>query len=53
MINNEIEIVYSNRFRPHVKAILDEVLRIYGTARAYKEKVWGRELEREEVLKIT
>ena len=47
-----MKICFSNRYRLHAKLIIDEVIKIFGTATKYKEIAWGRELNAKEVLTI-
>jgi hypothetical protein len=44
--------VFSTKYRSYARAVVDEVIRIYGTPTAYKEQVWGKELSRDEVMAI-
>jgi len=44
--------VFSTKYRSYAKAVIDEVIKIYGSPVQYKEKVWGKEIEKEEVMAI-
>ena len=48
----EMKICFSNRYRLHAKLVIDEVIKIFGSATKYKEVAWGRELNAKEVLQI-
>jgi hypothetical protein len=41
---DEMKIVFSNRYKVHAKLVIDEVIKIFGSANRYKEVVWGNEL---------
>ena len=47
-----MQIVYSNKYRQQAKAVMDEVIRIFGSAENYKKEVWGREMSKDEVFKM-
>jgi len=44
--------VFSTKYRSYAKTIIDEVIKIFGSPTGYKEQVWGKEINREEVMKI-
>ena len=47
-----MKIVFSTKYRSYAKTIIDEVIKIYGNPNGYKEQVWGKEINKEEVMKI-
>jgi len=47
-----MRVVYSVKYKPQAKSVIDEVIRIFGSAENYKKEVWGREITKEEVVKI-
>lgn len=47
-----MRVVYSNKYRSQAKSVIDEVIRIFGNCQNYKTEVYGRELEKDEVLDI-
>ena len=47
-----MRVVYSCRYKQHAKAVIDEVIRRFGSANRYKEETWGKPLEENEVLAI-
>jgi hypothetical protein len=42
-----MKVVFSTKYRTYAKAVIDEVLRQFGSAKAYKEQVWGNEINKE------
>lgn len=48
----DMKIVFSTKYRSYAKTIIDEVIKIFGSPTGYKEQVWGKEINREEVMKI-
>ena len=47
-----MRVVYSSRYKIHAKAVIDEVIRKFGSATKYKEECWGKPLEEAEVLAL-
>lgn len=47
-----MKVCFSNRYKQHARIIIDEVIRLFGSATRYKEVTWGRELSAKEVLSI-
>ena len=45
-------VVFSNRYKIHAKMVIDEVIKMFGSATKYKEITWGREISAKEVLDI-
>lgn len=37
----DMRIVFSTKYRSYAKAVVDETMRIYGSAGGYEEQVWG------------
>ena len=49
---DEMSTVFSNRYKIHAKCIIDEVIKLFGSATKYRENVWGREISGKEALDI-
>ena len=49
---DNMRVVYSVKYKLQAKSVIDEVIRIFGSAENYKKEVWGREITKEEVVKI-
>ena len=47
-----MRIVFSTKYRSYAKAVVDETMRLFGSAGGYKEQVWGKEINRDEVMAI-
>ena len=47
-----MQIVFSNKYKIHAKCVIDEVIKLFGSATKYKEITWGREISAKEVLEI-
>lgn len=48
-----MRVVFSTKYRNYAKAVVEEVIKVFGSPQAYKEQTWGRELEsKEEIMEI-
>jgi len=47
-----MKVVYSCRYRAKAKQVIDEVIKIFGNAENYKDKVWGKRIYKDEILDI-
>jgi hypothetical protein len=52
-ILSDMKVVFSNRYKQHAKIVIDEVIKVHGSAQGYKETAWGNEIEPDQVVKIT
>lgn len=48
----DMRVVFSTKYRSYAKAVVDDVIKTFGSAQGYKEKVWGKEINKEEVMAI-
>ena len=47
-----MKIVFSTKYRSYAKAVIEEVINEYGSPTGYKEQVWGKEINKEEIMEI-
>lgn len=48
-----MRVVFSTKYRNYAKAVVEEVIKVFGSPQAYKEQTWGRELDsKEEIMEI-
>ena len=48
----DMKIVFSTKYRSYAKAVVEEIIKEYGTAVGYKEQVFGKEINKEEIMEI-
>lgn len=49
----DMKIVFSTKYRNYAKAVVEEVIKVFGSAQAYKEQTWGKELTtKDEIMEI-
>ena len=48
-----MKVVYSCRYRAKAKIVIDDVIKEFGNAEIYKDKVWGKRIYKDEILDIT
>ena len=44
--------VFSTKYRSYAKAVVEEVIKIFGNPTTYKEKTFGKEINKEEIMEI-
>lgn len=47
-----MKVVFSTKYRNYAKAVVEEVIKVFGSPQAYKEQTWGKELDKEEIMEI-
>jgi len=47
-----MKVVFSTKYRNYAKAVVEEVIKVFGSPQAYKEETWGKELDKEEIMDI-
>lgn len=47
-----MRVVFSTKYKNYAKAVIDETIREFGSCTAYKEQVWGKEINKEEIIEI-
>ena len=47
-----MKVVFSTKYRNYAKAVVEEVIKVFGSPQVYKEQIWGKELEKEEIMDI-
>lgn len=48
----DMKVVFSTKYRSYAKAVVEEVIKIFGSPQAYKEETWGKEINKEEIMEI-
>lgn len=49
----DMKVVFSTKYRNYAKAVVEEVIKVFGTPHAYKELTWGKELTtKDEIMEI-
>lgn len=49
----DMKIVFSTKYRNYAKAVVEEVIKVFGSAQVYKEQIWGKELTtKDEIMEI-
>ena len=49
----DMKVVFSTKYRNYAKAVVEEVIKVFGTPQAYKEQTWGKELTtKDEIMDI-
>lgn len=48
----DMKVVFSTKYRNYAKAVVEEVIKVFGSPQAYKEQTWGKELDKEEIMEI-
>jgi len=47
-----MKVVFSTKYRSYAKAVVEEVIKVFGSPTGYKEKTFGREINKEEIMEI-
>ena len=48
-----MKVVFSTKYRNYAKAVVEEVIKVFGNPEEYKKQVWGGELTtKDEIMEI-
>ena len=47
-----MKVVFSTKYRNYAKAVVEEVIKLFGSPQVYKEQIWGKEINKEEIMEI-